>query len=37
MRLVFIDLETGGLDPQRHPITQIAAIAVDDQTGVGSL
>lgn len=29
MRLVFIDLETGGLDHTRHPITQIAAIAVD--------
>lgn len=30
-RLVFFDLETGGLDPQRHPVTQFAAIAVDDQ------
>jgi len=29
MRLVFIDLETGGLDHTRHPITQIAAVAVD--------
>jgi len=29
MGLVFIDLETGGLDPARHPITQIAAVAVD--------
>ncbi len=29
MRLVFVDLETGGLDQSRHPITQIAAIAVD--------
>jgi DNA polymerase III epsilon subunit-like protein len=28
-RLVFFDLETGGLDPKRHPIIQIAAIAVD--------
>lgn len=31
MRLVFFDLETGGLDWTRHPITQIAAIAVDEQ------
>lgn len=30
-RLVFFDLETGGLDPQRHPVTQFAAIAVDDR------
>jgi len=30
-RLVFIDLETGGIDPKRHPILQLAAIAVDDQ------
>lgn len=29
MRLVFVDIETGGLDPARHPIIQIAAIAVD--------
>ncbi len=29
MRMVFFDLETGGLDPARHPITQIAALAVD--------
>lgn len=29
MRLVFFDLETGGLDYTKHPITQIAAIAVD--------
>lgn len=28
-RLVFFDLETGGLDPKRHPIIQLAAIAVD--------
>jgi DNA polymerase III epsilon subunit-like protein len=27
---VFIDLETAGLNPKRHPIIQIAAIAVDD-------
>lgn len=31
MRLVFFDLETGGLDWNRHPIIQIAAIAVDEQ------
>jgi DNA polymerase-3 subunit epsilon len=30
MRLVFFDLETGGLDPAKHPIIQIAAIAVDE-------
>lgn len=28
-RLVFFDLETGGLNPKRHPILQIAAIAVN--------
>lgn len=28
-RLVFFDLETGGLDPMRHPIIQIALVAVD--------
>ncbi|MDC0937039.1 3'-5' exonuclease [Pirellulales bacterium] len=27
-RLIFFDLETGGLDITRHPITEIAAIAV---------
>lgn len=31
-KLVFFDLETGGLDPFKHPIIQIAAIAVDEQT-----
>lgn len=30
MRTVFFDLETGGLDPSKHPIIQIAAIAVDE-------
>ncbi len=30
-RLVFFDLETGGLDPLRHPIIQFAGIAVDGQ------
>lgn len=29
-RLVFFDLETGGLDPKRHPIIQLAAVAVDE-------
>jgi DNA polymerase III epsilon subunit-like protein len=29
MRVVFFDLETGGTNPQQHPIIQIAAIAVD--------
>lgn len=29
MKLVFFDLETGGFDPERHPIIQIAAMAVD--------
>lgn len=30
-RLIFYDLETGGLDPKRHPIIQIAAVAVDQR------
>lgn len=30
-RIVFFDVETGGLDPLRHPITQIAAVAVDER------
>jgi DNA polymerase III epsilon subunit-like protein len=29
-KTVYLDIETAGLDPQRHPIIQIAAIAVDD-------
>lgn len=29
-RLIFFDLETAGTDPKRHPIIQIAAIAVDN-------
>ena len=33
-RLVFFDLETGGLDPKRHPIIQLAAVAVDEQLDV---
>jgi DNA polymerase-3 subunit epsilon/ribonuclease T len=28
-QLVFFDLETGGLDPKRHPIIQLAAVAID--------
>lgn len=28
-RLVFIDLETGGIDPKRHPIIQLAAVAIN--------
>lgn len=28
-RLVFVDIETGGLDASRHPVIQIAAVAVD--------
>jgi DNA polymerase III epsilon subunit-like protein len=31
MATVYFDLETGGLDGKRHPIIQIAAIAVDAQ------
>ena len=30
-RLIFFDIETGGLNPKKHPIMQLAAIAVDDQ------
>ncbi len=33
-RLVFFDLETAGLDPKRHPIIQIAAVAIDEQLEV---
>src|SRR5438034_9630442 len=29
-RLGFFDLETSGLNPKKHPIVQLAAIAVDD-------
>lgn len=30
-RLIFFDLETAGTDPKRHPIIQLAAVAVDAQ------
>lgn len=33
MRGVFIDVETGGLDPKVHALTQIAAIAFDIDPG----
>jgi DNA polymerase III epsilon subunit-like protein len=33
-KLVFFDLETGGLNPKRHPIIQLAAIAVDDNLNI---
>ena len=29
-RVVFFDLETGGLEPGKHPVIQFAGIAVDD-------
>ncbi|MAT72919.1 MAG: hypothetical protein CMJ58_25845 [Planctomycetaceae bacterium] len=32
-RLVFFDLETGGLDPNRHPICEIGAVSVSASTG----
>jgi DNA polymerase III epsilon subunit-like protein len=28
-KLIFADIETGGLNPRRHPIIQLAAVAVD--------
>jgi len=33
MRGVFIDVETGGLDPKVHALTQMAAIAFDLEPG----
>lgn len=33
-RLVFFDLETGGADPKRHPIIQLAAVAIESQSTV---
>jgi DNA polymerase III epsilon subunit-like protein len=29
--LIFVDLETSGIDPKRHAIIQIAAIAIDNE------
>src|SRR5258708_3146498 len=29
-KLICFDLETGGLNPKRHPIIQLAAVAVDE-------
>lgn len=37
MRLVFIDTETGGLDPTKHPITQWAGVAVEAGREIESL
>lgn len=34
MTLVFLDLETTGLNPRKHEVMQIAAVAVDDQLRV---
>lgn len=36
-RTVFFDLETGGLDPSRHPVIQFAGVAVEDWEPVGEL
>lgn len=33
-RLIFFDLETGGIDLKRHPIIQLAAVAVDHKLEV---
>jgi DNA polymerase III epsilon subunit-like protein len=33
-RLIFFDLETAGIDPKRHPIIQLAAVAIDEQLEV---
>lgn len=33
-RLIFFDLETGGIDLKRHPIIQLAAVAVDQRLEV---
>jgi DNA polymerase III epsilon subunit-like protein len=33
-KLIFIDLEVGGPNPKRHPIIQLAAIAVDERLDV---
>lgn len=36
-RVVFFDLETGGLDPSRHPVIQFAGAAVENWQIVGEL
>ena len=33
-KLIFVDLEVGGPNPKRHPIIQLAAIAVDERLDV---
>jgi DNA polymerase III epsilon subunit-like protein len=33
-RIVFVDIETGGLDPKKNPIIQIGAAAVDEHLEV---
>jgi len=33
-KLIFIDLEVGGPNPKRHPIIQLAAVAVDERLDV---
>ena len=33
-RLIFFDLETGGIDLKRHPIIQLAAVAGDQRLEV---
>lgn len=33
-KLIFLDLEVGGPNPKRHPIIQLAAIAVDERLEV---
>lgn len=36
-RIVFFDLETGGLDPLRHPVIQFAGVALEDWKEIESL
>ena len=33
-KLIFVDLEVGGPNPKRHPIIQLAAVAVDERLDV---
>lgn len=33
MTIVYFDLETGGLNPERHPIIQIGAVVMNDRGG----